>query len=118
MSAVRRNLKEAGCGENTNPWANLWSDEQKSHTRSFVRVRLLDKPKPDNCTESRGIYAADRWRERNVCVFAPLRSVQNKHPLDALHPGEVCTECPERDNHYREVMLNVQKSAEVVVVER
>ena len=33
-------------------------------------------------------------------------------------PGEVCAECPERDNHYREVVLNVQKSAEVVVVER
>ena len=25
---------------------------------------------------------------------------------------------PERDNHYREVMLNVQKSAEVIVAER
>ena len=33
-------------------------------------------------------------------------------------PGEVCTECPETDNHYREVMLNVQKSAEVIVAER
>ena len=33
-------------------------------------------------------------------------------------PGEVCTECPERDNHYREVMQNVQKSAEVIVAER
>ena len=32
-------------------------------------------------------------------------------------PGEVCAECPERDNHYREVVLNVQKSAEVIVVE-
>lgn len=31
-------------------------------------------------------------------------------------PGEVCAECPERDNHYREIVLNVQKSAEVVVV--
>ena len=30
-------------------------------------------------------------------------------------PREVCTECPERGNHYREVMLNVQKSAEVIV---
>ena len=33
-------------------------------------------------------------------------------------PGEVCTECPERDNHYREIVLNVQKSAEVIVAER
>ena len=30
-------------------------------------------------------------------------------------PREVCTECPERDNHYREVMQNVQKSAEAIV---
>ena len=30
-------------------------------------------------------------------------------------PREVCTECSERSNHYREVMLNVQKSAEVIV---
>ena len=30
-------------------------------------------------------------------------------------PGEVCTERSERGNHYREVMLNVQKSAEVIV---
>jgi hypothetical protein len=33
-------------------------------------------------------------------------------------PGEVCTIRPERDNHYREIMLNGQKSAEAVVVER
>ena len=30
-------------------------------------------------------------------------------------PREVCTKCSERGNHYREVMLNVQKSAEVIV---
>ena len=83
-----------------------------------MRVRLLYKPKPENYTESCMVNVADRWRERNVCVFAPLRSVQNKHPLDALHPGEVCMICPERDNHYREIMLNVQKSAEVIVAER
>ncbi len=33
-------------------------------------------------------------------------------------PGEVCTIRPERDNHYREIILNVQKSAEVIVAER
>ena len=33
-------------------------------------------------------------------------------------PGEVCTIRPERDNHYREIILNVQKSAEVIVSER
>ena len=43
-----------------------------------------------------------RWMERKKRVI----------------PGEVCAECPERDNHYREVVLNVQKSAEVIVAER
>ena len=30
-------------------------------------------------------------------------------------PGEVCTERSERGNRYREVTLNVQKSAEIIV---
>ena len=30
---MRWNLKEAGCEEHTNSWANLWSDGQKSHIR-------------------------------------------------------------------------------------
>ena len=49
-----------------NPRANLWSDEQKSHTRLYMRVRLPYKPKPDNYTESCMINVADRWREGNV----------------------------------------------------
>ena len=32
-------------------------------------------------------------------------------------PREVCTVCSERSNHYREIVQNVQKSAEVIVVE-
>ena len=32
-------------------------------------------------------------------------------------PREICTEGSERSNHYREVMLNVQKSAEVIVAD-
>ena len=32
---VTSNLKEAGYEEDTNSWANLWSDEQKSHMRLF-----------------------------------------------------------------------------------
>jgi len=47
VSIVRWNLKEAGCGEQTNPRANLWSDEQKSHTRLCMRVRLQSKSKPN-----------------------------------------------------------------------
>jgi len=31
-----------------------------------MRVRLLNKPKPNSCTESCGIDVAGRWRERNV----------------------------------------------------
>ena len=33
-------------------------------------------------------------------------------------PREVCVECSEKSNHNQEVMLNTQKSAEVIVVER
>ena len=32
-------------------------------------------------------------------------------------PREVCMVCSERSNHYREAVQNVQKSAEVIVVE-
>ena len=35
VSSVTSNLKEAGYEEDTNSWANLWSDEQKSHMRLF-----------------------------------------------------------------------------------
>ena len=39
-----------------------------------MRVRLRNKPKPNNYTESCGINVADRWRERNV--WYPGRSVR------------------------------------------
>ena len=44
-----------------------------------MRVRLPNKPKPNNYTESCGIDEAGRWRERNVSV-----------------PGEICMERSER----------------------
>ena len=75
MSIVRWNLKEAGCREHTNLRANLWSDEQKSHIRLCMRVRLLFKSKPSNYTESCIVDAADGWRERNV--WYPGRSVRH-----------------------------------------
>ena len=115
MLQVTANLKEAGCGELTNLRANLWSDGQKPYRRLCMRVSLQHKMKPDSYTESCTVDMADGWRERNVCVSAPLRSVQNKRPLDALHPREVCTERSEKNNRYRKVTLNVQKSAEAVV---
>ena len=31
-------------------------------------------------------------------------------------PGEVCVECSEKSNHNRKIVLNTQKSAEVIVV--
>ena len=74
MSIARWNSKEAGCGEYTTLRANLWSDEQKSHIRFRMRVRLLTKLKPNNYTESCGINVADGWRERNV--WYPGRSVR------------------------------------------
>ena len=60
------NPKEAGYEEHTNSWANLWSDEQKSHMRLCMRVRLHDKSKPNNYTETCMIDEADIWRGRNV----------------------------------------------------
>ena len=80
-----------------------------------MRVNLHNKMKPDSYTESCAVNAADGWRERNVWVYAPLRSAQNKRPLDVLRPREVCTESSEKCNRYREVTLSVQKSAEVIV---
>ena len=63
---MRWDLKEAGCEGHTNSRANLWSDEQKSHMRSCMRVRLPSKSKPNNYTESCMIDEADGWRGRNV----------------------------------------------------
>ena len=63
---VTSNLKEAGYEEDTNSWANLWSDEQKSHMRLCMRIRLQYKPKSDNYTQSDMTNEADRWRARNV----------------------------------------------------
>ena len=71
---MRWTLKEAGCGDPTNQRANLWSDEQKLHRRPCMRVRLLNKPKPNNYTELCMVNVADRWRERNV--WYPGRSVR------------------------------------------
>ena len=103
MSIARWNLKEAGCGEHINPWANLWSDEQKSQKRLFMRVRLPYKPKPNNYTESWMVNVADGWRERNV--WYPGRSVWNALKGVTTVQGN-------------EAVLNIQKSAEVIVVER
>ena len=60
------NLKEAGCEEHTNSWANLWSDGQKSHIRLCMRVRLHIKLKPNSYTDSCMINETDGWRGRNV----------------------------------------------------
>ena len=75
MPTVRWDLKEAGCGETTNPRANLWSDGQKSHIRLYMGVSLHIKIKPDSYTEPCAVDAADGWRERNV--WYPGRSVRN-----------------------------------------
>ena len=71
---VTANLKEAGCGEPTNPRANLWSDGQKPHRRLYMRVSLHAKIKPNSYTESCAVNAADGWRERNV--WYPGKSVR------------------------------------------
>lgn len=53
--------------------ANLWSDEQKSHKRLGMRIRLPYKSKSNNYTESCLVNVADRWRE-GTCEY-PGRSV-------------------------------------------
>ena len=103
MSIVRWNLKEAGCEEHTNSRANLWSDEQKSHMRLCMRVRLQAKSKPNNYTESCMINEADGWRGRNVWYLG--RSVRNALKGVTTVQGN-------------EAVLNAQKSAEVIVAER
>ena len=61
LSEFSDNLKEAGCGEHTNPRANFWSDEQKPHMRLCMRVRLQDKLKSNNYTKSCRVNVADGW---------------------------------------------------------
>ena len=65
-----------------------------------MRVRLHNKPKPNNCTESRGINVTDGWRERNV--WYPGRPVRNALKGVTTVQGN-------------EAVLNVQESAEVIV---
>ncbi|EFC94973.1 hypothetical protein CLOSTHATH_06843 [Hungatella hathewayi DSM 13479] len=47
----------------------------RNHIRPCVRVRLPDKSKLNNHTESCMVNVADRWRERNV--WYPGRPVRN-----------------------------------------
>ena len=68
-----------------------------------MRVRLHIKLKPDNYTESCMIDVADGWRERNV--WYPGRSAWNA-------PEGVTTV------QGNKAVLNVQKSAEVIVIGR
>ena len=88
---MRWNLKEAGCGEPTNPRANLWSDEQKPHIRLCMRVSLPYKIKPDNYTESCAVNVADRWRESDVWY-------QGRSRQQAETEYETCS-----NNEWREV---------------
>jgi len=62
---VTLNLKEAGYEEDTNSWANLWSDEQKNHIRLCLRIRLPNKSKSNNYTQSHLIDEVYGWRGRN-----------------------------------------------------
>lgn len=65
-----------------------------------MRVRLPDKPKPNNYTESCMVNVADRWRERNV--WYPGRSVW--YALKGVTTAQG-----------NEAVLSIQKSAEVIV---
>ena len=68
-----------------------------------MRVRLHSKPKPNNCTESCIVNVADRWRERNV--WYPGRPAWNALKGVTIVQGN-------------EAVLNMQKSAEVILADR
>lgn len=66
-----------------------------------MRVRLRNKSKPDNYTESCMVNVADGWRERNV--WYPGRSAWNALKGVTTVQGN-------------KAVLNMQKSAEVIVI--
>ena len=68
---VTANLKEAGCGERTNPRANLWSDGQKSHRRLYMRVSSLP------CSDYGG-----SWREKTMSKLLPYETIVKAHEGD------------------------------------
>ena len=68
-----------------------------------MRVRLHDKVKPNNYPESCMVNVADGWRERSV--WYPGRSAWNALKGVTTVQGN-------------EAVLNMQKSAEVIVVKR
>ena len=68
-----------------------------------MRVRLPHKSKPSNYTESCMVNVADGWRERNV--WYPGRSVWKALKGATTVQGN-------------EAVLNIQKSAEVILAER
>ena len=94
VSWVTANLKEAG-------W-QISGLTHRNHIRLQSGVRLPHKSKPSNYTELIVVNMADGWRE-GTCEY-PGRSVWN-----ALE---------KKGNYYRKIILNIQKSAEVVLAER
>ena len=68
-----------------------------------MRVRLPHKLKPNNYTESCMVNVADRWRERNV--WYPGRPAWNALKGVTIVQGN-------------EAVLNMQKSAEVILADR
>ena len=68
-----------------------------------MRVRLQNKPKPNNYTESCMVDVADVWRERNV--WYPGRSAWNALKGVTTVQGN-------------KAVLNMQKSAKVIVIGR
>ena len=75
-----------------------------------MRVRLRNKLKPNNYTESCGINVADRWRERNV--WYPGRSV--RYALKEVTTAESSAERTEvsRGHSSREVKDRINRSLE------
>ena len=83
--------------------ANLWSDEQKSHKRLGMRIRLPYKSKSNNYPELTVVNVADTWSERLRSYLGRSRQRMELH--QQMHKKSVVT-------------TNGEKSAEVIVAER
>ena len=95
VSSVRWNLKEVG-------W-QISGLTNRNHIRLRLRIRLHYKLKSNNYSELTVVDVADIWRESDV--WYPGRSVWKALKGVTTVQGN-------------EAVLSIQKSAEVIVVER
>ena len=91
---MRWNLKEVGCGENTNPWAKPQSDEQKLHKRRVWNGRVSQTKRSPILPEFQSVNVADIRGESNRTY-------------------------PRRSQSWETIVTTkIEKSAETIVAER